>query len=284
MRYPRTLPNLPRSAWVGAAVLGLLGLMAIFAPWVTPYDPAEPFFDRALEGPSADFWFGTDELGRDLFSRVVFGARSSLSTGLGAVLIAMSIGVPLGLIGGFYSGWRDVLINRFIDVLLAVPSIMIALGIIAVVGRGRISAMVAVAVVSIPAFARVTRSRVLPLKEEEFVAATVAMGASTKYLLTKTILPNARSPIFVQMVVTGATAILLEASLSFLGLGVPPPEPSWGELLRTGKNFVGTAPWYSVLPGIFLTATVLSLDGVGRGLQAGIGSGGGKSAGTRGGP
>jgi peptide/nickel transport system permease protein len=262
------VPRLPPTAWAGFIALAVLAIMAAGAPWVTPYDPSEPFFDRALEGPSADFWFGTDEFGRDLYSRVVFGARNSLMTGFGAVVIAMVIGVPLGLVGGYFAGWRDVLINRFVDVLLAVPSIMIALGIIAVVGRGRISAMVAVAIVSVPAFARVTRSRVLPLKEEEFVSATIAMGASTRYVLLRTILPNARSPIFVQMVVTGATAILLEASLSFLGLGVPPPEPSWGELLRTGKNFVGVAPWYSVLPGLFLTTTVLALDGIGRGLQS----------------
>ena len=252
------------------AVLFLVAitLAAIFAE-LLPLHPYTQKLVNALNGPSAANWFGTDEVGRDILARVVFGARTSLLTAAGAVLIAAVVGVPIGLVAGFFGGWRDATLMRFVDVLLALPAILFAMAMIAVLGRSQVAALIAVGITGIPSFARITRAQVLSLRRRDFVTAVEAFGGSSAYNMFRTILPNSWSPIFVQIVVLCSVAILLEAALSFLGVGVAPPTPSWGEMLRTGKSYLHEAPYYAVLPGIVLTLTILSFDVIGRSL-AGI--------------
>lgn len=252
----------PASA-VALLFLSVLALTAILAGFL----PIDPFAQRlvdSLKGPSAANWFGTDELGRDIFARVIYGARTSLSTAAAAVIIAASVGIPIGLVAGFYGGWRDAVLMRFVDVLLALPAILFAMALIAVLGRSQMAAFVAVGITGIPNFARITRARVLSLRKRDFVTAVEALGGSASYNMFRTILPNAWSPILVQVVVLCSVAILLEAALAFLGVGVAPPTPSWGEMLRTGKSYLYEAPYYAVLPGVVLTLTILSFDVIGR--------------------
>ena len=238
--------------------------LAFLAPWVLPIDPLHQELSASLEPPSAQYWFGADELGRDLLARVVYGARTSLVTAAGAVAIAAAVGIPIGLVAGFFGGWRDAVLMRFIDVLLALPNILFAMALIAVLGRSQLAALVAVGITGVPSFARITRAQVLSLRQRDFVLAVEALGGSSSYTMFTTVLPNSLSPILVQVVVLSSVAILLEAALSFLGVGIPPPTPSWGDLLRTGKSFLYEAPTYAVLPGIALTLTILSLDTLGR--------------------
>jgi ABC-type dipeptide/oligopeptide/nickel transport system permease subunit len=252
-------------ATLGVAYLVVLLALALAAP-ALGFDPLAQDIIASLEGPSATNWFGTDELGRDIFARAIYGARTSLATAAGAVLIAGSIGVPMGLIAGFFGGWRDALLMRVIDVLLALPGILMAMAMIAVLGRSQTAALVAVGITGIPGFARITRAQVLSLRRRDFVTAVEALGASASYAMLRTVLPNAWSPILVQAVVLASVAILLEAALAFLGVGIPPPTPSWGEMLRTGKSYLHEAPTYAVLPGLVLTLTILSLDAIGRAL------------------
>ncbi|KQW78038.1 peptide ABC transporter permease [Devosia sp. Root413D1] len=264
------LQRLLRSPGSALALLFLLGitLAAILADFL-PLNPYAQKLVNALNGPSAANWFGTDEVGRDILARVVFGARTSLLTAAGAVAIAAVIGVPIGLVAGFFGGWRDATLMRFVDVLLALPAILFAMAMIAVLGRSQVAALIAVGITGIPSFARITRAQVLSLRRRDFVTAVEAFGGSSAYNMFRTILPNSWSPIFVQIVVLCSVAILLEAALSFLGVGVAPPTPSWGEMLRTGKSYLHEAPYYAVLPGIVLTLTILSFDTIGRAL-AGI--------------
>ena len=187
-------------------------------------------------------------------------------TAAGAVGIAAAIGIPIGLVAGFFGGWRDAVLMRAVDVLLALPGILFAMAMIAVIGRSQAAALIAVGVTGIPSFARVTRAQVLSLRKRDFVTAVEAFGGASTYNMFRTILPNSWSPIFVQVVVLASVAILLEAALAFLGVGIPPPTPSWGEMLRTGKSFLHDAPYYAVLPGIVLTLTILSFDSIGRAL------------------
>jgi peptide/nickel transport system permease protein len=250
-------------AKVAIVFLGLLSLAAILAPWIVQ-DPLAQNVRIRLSPPSAEHWMGTDELGRDLLSRTIHGARISLTAAAGAVAIAGTVGVTIGLIGGFLGGWRDSLLMRVIDVMLALPTIILALALMAVLGRSRITALVAVGIVGIPGFARITRAQVLSIKSREYVTAVESLGGSSTYAMFRTVLPNSWSPILVQVVIVSSVAILIEASLAFLGLGIPPPAPSWGELLRTGKSYMRDLPTYAIMPGVLLTATVLSLDTLGR--------------------
>ncbi|MEZ5863675.1 MAG: ABC transporter permease [Geminicoccaceae bacterium] len=253
-----------KGALLAAAFLVVMAVTAFLAPWILPGDPLTQNLRHALEPPSAAFWFGADELGRDILTRVVYGARTSLVTALGAVTIAGLIGVPIGLVAGFYGGWRDAVLMRLVDVILALPGILFAMALIAVIGRSQMAALVAVGITGIPSFARITRAQVLSLRRRDFVIAVDALGGSAAHLMFRTILPNSWSPILVQVVILAAVAILLEAALAFLGVGIPPPTPSWGEMLRTGKSYLYEAPYYAVLPGLVLTLTILSLDTLGR--------------------
>lgn len=255
------------AAAAALAYLAVLALLATFAG-ALGLDPLNQDIVRMLEGPSRDYPFGTDELGRDILARVIFGARTSLVTAAGAVLLAASIGVPIGLVAGFFGGWRDAVLMRIVDLLLALPGIMLALALIAVLGRSQAAALVAVGLTGVPTFARVARAQVLSLRRRDFVTAVEAFGASSSYSMFRTILPNSWSPILTQMVVLSSVAILLEAALSFLGVGIPPPTPSWGEMLRTGKEYLHDAPTFAVLPGLALTLTILAFDTLGRALSA----------------
>lgn len=263
-----TLATMFRRRGTALAILFLVVIImvAAFADFL-PLDPFAQKLVNSLEGPSASNWFGTDELGRDILARVVFGARTSLLTAAGAVTIAVLAGVPIGLIGGFFGGWRDAALMRVVDVLMALPAILFAMAMIAVLGRSQVAAFVAVGVTGIPAFARVTRAQVLSLRKRDFVTAVESFGGTSGYNMFRTILPNSWNPILVQVVVLCSLAILLEAALAFLGVGVAPPTPSWGEMLRTGKSYLHEAPYYAVLPGIVLTLTILSFDTIGRSLS-----------------
>ncbi|CAM5768482.1 ABC transporter permease [Bosea minatitlanensis] len=256
-----------RGAALSLAFLALVALAAAFAG-LLPLDPLGQSVADALKPPSSESWFGTDELGRDILARVVYGARTSLVTAFGAVLTAALVGVPVGLVAGFYGGWRDSLLMRCIDVLLALPNILFAMALIAVLGRSQSAALIAVGVAGIPGFARIARAQVMTLRSLDFVTAVRGFGGKPGYIMFRTILPNALSPLVVQAIVLASIAILLEAALAFLGVGVPPPTPSWGEMLRTGKSYLYEAPSYAVLPGLVLTLTILSFDTIGRALTA----------------
>ena len=257
-----------KGALLGALFLAGLLLATLLGRWILPFDALKQDFTSILQGPSSVHWFGTDELGRDILSRVVVGARTSLLTAAGAVSVAALIGVPIGLVAGFFGGWRDAVLMRFVDVLLSLPGILFAMALIAVLGRSQTAALVAVGITGIPTFARITRAQVLSLRKRDFVMAVEALGGSSAYSMFRTVLPNSWSPILVQVVILSAVAILIEASLAFLGVGIPPPTPSWGEMLRTGKSFLHDSPTYAVFPGVVLTLTILSLDTLGRRLGA----------------
>jgi ABC-type dipeptide/oligopeptide/nickel transport system permease subunit len=260
MRLARTYP----AAALGTAFLAVVLLASFFAPLLFPLDPLAQDYSTTLAPPSAAHWFGTDELGRDILARVIAGGRISLTTAAGAVAIAAVVGVPIGLVAGFFGGWRDAVLMRLVDVMLALPGILFAMALIAVIGRSQMAALVAVGITGIPGFARITRAQVLALRRVDFVLAVEAMGGSAGYAMFRTVLPNAWSPILVQVVILTSVAILIEAALAFLGVGIPPPAPSWGDMLRTGKAYLYEAPTYAVLPGIVLTLTILSLDTIGR--------------------
>ena len=257
-----------KGALLGALFLATLLLATLLGQSILPFDPLTQDFAGMLQKPNTVHWFGTDELGRDILARVVFGARTSLLTAAGAVTVAALVGVPIGLVAGFFGGWRDTILMRLVDVLLSLPGILFAMALIAVLGRSQTAALVAVGITGIPTFARITRAQVLSLRKRDFVMAVEALGGSSTYSMFRTVLPNSWSPILVQVVILSAVAILIEASLAFLGVGIPPPTPSWGEMLRTGKSFLHDAPTYAVFPGMVLTLTILSLDTLGRTLGA----------------
>jgi ABC-type dipeptide/oligopeptide/nickel transport system permease subunit len=266
------------SVWLGrarrnwGAALALLFLLAIGVVAAVPWafgvpDPLATAPRDAFLGPSRAHPFGSDDLGRDLFSRTVYGARVSLGTAVVVVVAAAAIGVPIGLIAGYREGLVDALVMRVIDVVLAFPAILLAMGLIAVIGAGWGNGALAVTIVSIPAFARLTRASVLQEKTREYVMAARTMGAGTPRILVRTILPNCLGPLLVQAAFVATWAILLEAALSFLGLGVKPPTPSWGQMLSAGKTFLYRAWWYGFFPGLALTLVVLSLNTLGETTQ-----------------
>ncbi len=256
-----------RTAAFGVALTVLLTLVAVFAPLVAPYRPDEIHPIDSLLPPSARYPLGTDDLGRDILSRIVFGARVSLMVGAIAIGIAAATGVPLGLAAGCYGGRLDSLIMRVMDALLAFPAILLAIALMAVLGPSLQNAMIAIGVIYIPAFARITRANVLSLREKEFVEAARALGAGGLYVAALVILPNCLSPLIVQGSLGVANAILVEAALSFLGLGVQPPDPSWGSMLAYGRSLLGQAPWYATFPGLAIFVTVLGLNFLGDGLR-----------------
>lgn len=270
-RSARAFGGSPAAAVAVAVVVASI-VVAVAAPLIAPYNPDATNILQRLQGPSAAHWFGTDELGRDLLSRVIYGGRVSLLTAGIAVAGASVVGVTLGMVSGYFGGWAETLIMRVIDILLAIPAILLAMGLIAVIGRGTLNAAIAVTVVSAPAFARIARASTLSLRQSDFIASTRIAGASNRYLLARTILPNILNPIVVQMAITGATAILFESGLSFLGLGTQPPTPSWGQMLSDSETYLTQTPWYGVAPGLFLTVNVLALDVVSRFLQRVTGS------------
>ena len=256
-----------RLAWVGLVIIVAFALMAIFAPSLAPYDPNKQSLTQLLQPPNAQHWLGTDELGRDILSRILYGARVSLSVGIISVGIALVIGVVLGLISGYFGGWTDTLIGRGTDALLAFPALVLALAITSALGPSLTNAMLAIGVVGIPIYVRLTRGQVLALKEREFVEGARVAGASSPRIIFRHILPNVTSPIIVQASLGVAFAVLAEAGLSFLGLGVQPPTASWGSMINTGKNYLEMDPWVAIVPGIAIFLTVLGFNFLGDGIR-----------------
>lgn len=259
-----------RRNWPAALAILFLLAVALIATVPSFFGVADPLATTPRDAflpPSRAYPFGTDDLGRNLLSRTIYGARVSLGTALAVVIAAAAIGVPIGLIAGYREGLADSLLMRAIDVVLAFPAILLAMGLIAVIGTGWVNGALAVTIVSIPAFARLARASVLQEKVREYVIAARTIGAGTPRILFRTILPNCLGPLLVQAAFVATWAILLEASLSFLGLGVSPPTPSWGQMLSAGKTNLYRAWWYGFFPGLALTLVVLSLNTLGETTQ-----------------
>jgi peptide/nickel transport system permease protein len=250
----------------GLAVLVALTLSTLLAPWILPYGYAEGV-GLPFEPPSGRFWLGTDEVGRDIFTRIVYGARVSLSVGVVSTTIALLGGVPLGLVSGYLGGVVDSVVMRLMDMMFAFPAIILALAIIAVLGPSLFNAMIAIGLMQIPLFARLVRASTLSLKSRDFVHSAIAAGASTPRVLAVHVLPNCMAALTVQFTLTFASAVLVEAALSFLGLGVAPPQPSWGAMLDTGRKLVTVSPLYSVAAGAAIFVTVLGLNLLGDALR-----------------
>ncbi|GIP41216.1 ABC transporter permease [Paenibacillus sp. J31TS4] len=255
----------PSSAFCLSFLL-LITLLALLAPLLTPYRYDQIAADPLL-GASWSHLFGTDEIGRDIFTRIVYAGQVSLLVGLCSTLIALLFGVVLGLVSGYYGGALDALISRFLDGLLAFPSIILALAVMAVLGPNIYNAMLAIGLVSVPIFARITRGSVLTMKSREFVEASRSMGAGDGRIMFGVILPNSLSPLLVQFSLTFASAVLIEAGLSFLGLGVQPPTPSWGSMLNAAKSYLTISPLYSIVAGAAVFLTVLCLNLLGDSLR-----------------
>jgi len=249
-----------------AVVLGFI-VLAVFAPWLAPHDPVATSWSAIRKAPSAQFWFGTDEVGRDVFSRVVWGTRASLMAGVVSVSISLLLGVPIGLAAGFLGGWVDGVISRITDAFLACPFLILAIALAAFLGPSLSNAMVAIGISATPIFVRLTRAQVLNLKVEDYVEAARAVGNSPLRIALRHVLPNVTAPLIVQSTLAIASAVIAEASLSFLGLGQQPPEPSWGSMLNTAKNFIDNAPWMAIWPGLSIFLLVLAFNVLGDGLR-----------------
>jgi ABC-type dipeptide/oligopeptide/nickel transport system permease subunit len=254
------------------AVLGLLValtfvLVAIFAPVIAPYDPEATDFDALLAPPSREHLLGTDELGHDVFSQIVYGARASIVAGVASTLLALAIAVPIGLVSGYYRGWIDPVIARVTDVLLAFPFLILAVGLAAILGPSLLNATIALGVGVAPALIRITRGEALSLREEDYVRAAIANGAGDVRILGSHLLPNMTSTLIVQATVTIPIAIIGEALLSFLGLGVQPPTPSWGVMLNSAKDYLAEAPRLALFPGLAIFFCSLSFNLLGDGLR-----------------
>jgi peptide/nickel transport system permease protein len=256
-----------RGAIVGLVIILLFLAFAIFAPLLTPYDPIQQSWTSVRKPPSTSHWFGTDDVGRDILSRVIFGTRASLMAGVISVAIALSIGVPLGLMAGYLGGFVDGLISRFTDAMLACPFLILAIALAAFLGPSLGNAMIAIGVTTTPIFVRLTRGQVMAVKVEDYVEAARAIGNPRWRIALVHILPNIMPALLVQATLSIAAAIIAEAALSFLGLGQQPPAPSWGSMLNSAQRFLVNAPWMAVWPGLAIFLTVLSFNLVGDGLR-----------------
>lgn len=256
-----------KSALVGVTVVTFFVAMALLAPVLPIADPIGTDWGAIRKPPSAAAWMGTDEIGRDVLSRMIWGARASLLAGVVSVLIAVAIGVPFGLVSGYFGGWTDSIISRITDALLAMPFLIMAIALAAFLGPSLTNAMIAIGLSAVPIFIRLTRGQVLAVKTEDYVEGARAIGLGHIPIMTRYILPNVFPPILVQATLTIATAIIAEASLSFLGLGQQPPAPSWGSMLNTAKNFLSQAPWMAVWPGAGIFMVVIGFNLMGDGLR-----------------
>lgn len=256
-----------RSALVGLCVVAFFALLALAAPLLPIPDPIATSWSAIRKAPSAAHWLGTDDLGRDILSRMIWGARASLMAGVFSVAIAVCIGVPFGLVAGYFGGWVDMVISRVTEALLAMPFLIMAIALAAFLGPSLTNAMIAIGVSAMPLFIRLTRGQVLAVKTEDYVEGARAVGLNHFEIMTRYILPNIVAPIIVQATLTIATAIIAEASLSFLGLGQQPPAPSWGSMLNVAKNFLSQAPWMAMWPGIAIFLVVIGFNLLGDGLR-----------------
>lgn len=251
----------------GGVILIVIGIAALFGRQLAPYDPELMDFTSLFSPPSLAHPFGTDEFGRDVFSRVLYGAAVSYRVAFVAVFISATVGVFLGAIAGFYGRWLDEVVMRLMDILFAFPAVLLAITVMAILGRGVTNAMIAIAVVYIPIFARVTRGAVLSVRAREFVSAARALGQNDGAIIFKHILPNALGPVIVQTSLSLAFAILAEAALSYFGLGTQPPEASWGRMLSEGRSFFLQAPWMGIFPGLAIMVSVMGFNFLGDGLR-----------------
>jgi len=256
-----------RGAVLGFAILAGLALLAVGAPWWSPRDPIRTAPREALQPPGERYLLGTDQFGRDVASRVLFGARISLTVGLVAVSIAVLVGAPLGLVSGFYGGRLDTLVMRLMDILLAFPGILLALAIVTVLTPGLVNVMIAVGLAAVPAYARLMRATTLSAREFLYVEAARAIGARDLFILVRYILPNVVAPLIVTATLGLGGAILAAAALSFLGLGSQPPTPEWGRMLSEGRDYLREAWWISTFPGLAIMLTVLAMNLLGDGLR-----------------
>ncbi|WP_261808117.1 ABC transporter permease [Paenibacillus sp. N3.4] len=254
-------------AMLGMIMILFFTAVACLAPWITHYDYKEQVLLDRLQAPSAAHWFGTDDLGRDLFTRIVYGTRISLWVGITSVFGSIVAGTFLGILAGFYGRWADVLISRFFDILLAFPSILLAIAVVAVLGPSLQNALLAIAIVNVPVFGRLVRAKVLSLRTEEYVTAAKALGMKDSRILFIHILPNSLSPIIVQGTLGIATAIIECAALGFLGMGAQPPDPEWGKILSDSRQYIQNAPWTVLFPGLSIMLTVLGFNLIGDGLR-----------------
>ena len=256
-----------RAAMLGLCVISGFIALALFAPWIAPYDPLQTSWSAIRKAPTAAHWFGTDEIGRDVLSRVVWGARASLLAGLVSVCISLALGVPIGLLAGYVGRGTDALISRITDAMLACPFLILAIALAAFLGPSLTNAMIAIGISATPVFIRLTRAQVLAVKVEDYVEAARAVGNSHLRIALRHILPNVIPPLIVQATLAIAAAVIAEASLSFLGLGQQPPAPSWGSMLNTAKNYIDNAPWMAIWPGLSIFFLVLSFNLLGDGLR-----------------
>ncbi|GGD20061.1 ABC transporter permease [Pontibacillus salipaludis] len=254
-------------AIAGLSIVVFFILVALFAPFIMPYDHTKPDLINRLKGPSAEHWLGTDDFGRDILSRIIYGARISLWVGFSCVAGSILVGCTLGIVAGFYGKWVDTIISRIFDILLAFPSILLAIAIVAILGPDLQNALIAIAVINVPNFGRLIRSKVLSVKEEEYITAAKSIGMNDARILFHHVLPNSMTPVIVQGTLAVATAIIEVAALSFLGLGAQSPDVDWGKMLADSKSYLVQAPWTMIFPGIAIMLTVLGFNLMGDGLR-----------------
>ncbi|WP_066290589.1 ABC transporter permease [Bacillus sp. FJAT-29937] len=256
-----------RLALVGLGIVIFFIILAIIAPYIAPYSFRDQVIAERMQAPSSQHWFGTDDFGRDIFSRVLYGARISLWVGFFSVLGSVFFGTILGIIAGYYGRWVDAIISRIFDIMLAFPSILLAIAVVAILGPSLQNALIAIAVINIPNFGRLVRSKVLSVKQDEYIMAARAVGMKDTRILFRHILPNSISPVIVQATLAIATAIIEAAALGFLGMGALAPTPEWGKMLADSKNYITQAPWTLIFPGLAIMLTVLGFNLMGDGLR-----------------
>lgn len=254
-------------AVVGAAIVLFFILLALFGPMIAKEGINDQVLADRLQPPSAEYWLGTDDFGRDILSRIIHGARISLSVGFLSVIGSVVVGSILGIIAGYYGRWIDALISRIFDIMLAFPSILLAIAIVSVLGPSLRNALIAIAVINVPNFGRLIRSKVLSIKQDEYITAAKGIGMRDARILFSHILPNSMAPVIVQGTLAIATAILEAAALGFLGLGARAPQPEWGKMLADSKDYLQTAPWTMIFPGLAIMLTVLGFNLMGDGLR-----------------
>ena len=251
----------------GAIMLAILIFMAIGADVISPYDPIKQDLTNRLEPPTAEHWFGTDEIGRDIFSRVIYGTRISLLVGLVAVSFSCVVGCFLGAIAGYYGKALDNIIMRFVDILMAIPNVLMNISIVAALGAGLQNVILAIGISSIPGYCRIMRASILSLREQEYIQASMAAGASDSHIILSHILPNSAAPLIVQATLRVGSAILSCASLSFIGIGIVPPTPEWGAMLSSGRDYIRSAPHATIFPGLAIMFSVFAINLMGDGLR-----------------
>jgi ABC-type dipeptide/oligopeptide/nickel transport system permease subunit len=257
-----------RLAMAGALIIGAMIVFAVFAPLLAPYDPLDQQLEHVLEPESAQHLMGTDDLGRDMLSRVIFGARLSLLAAIYAVGIAFAIGVPVGLLSGYYGGrWDELLVMRIVDAVQAFPFLILALALAATLGAGFGNAMIAIGLGFAPAFVRIVRAQVMSVAGQDYILAASAIGARDSRILLRHVLPNSMAPLLVQTTLSMAAGVLAEAGLSFLGLGAQPPTPSWGQMLSVAQGYISLAPWLAYWPGLAIFLAVMGFNLIGDGVR-----------------